>query len=275
MITLIFLAACATKNIPAKKPLPIKEDAVHTAKGLDAYMTKLSIEVAKSDGTVTDSERLLIFKENGSGFDPILFHAIDQTQGVEFVAETKRQLHLNGSKRDLDKAASEWTFVNVFTEFLNRVALADEEMAQAEQKKIAEMLAFIHRIDPDGSLRTEADALTWGKEVFRGELPLILNTIKSLQHKQKQAHGSYVAFQEQPPRNGSGESRSWQPSLESDEQAFPLQINTKIRGSYRVTVSDNGFEAYGVIDSDGDGEFATYMATSGAPPVALTAKDIY
>ena len=104
---------------------------------------------------------------------------------------------------------------------------------------------------------------------------MILNAIKSQELKHKQRHGHYVPFAEQPPRITSQQPRKWTPLIEKDQQAFSLTVQSPIMGSYWVTITENGFEAYGVIDSDGDGVFATYMATAGANPEPLTEENIY
>ena len=104
---------------------------------------------------------------------------------------------------------------------------------------------------------------------------MVLNAIKTQELKHKQIHGSYVPFHEQPQRTSSQNPRPWTPLIEKDQQAFPLNIQSPILGSYWVTVNENGFEAYGVIDSDGDGVFATYMATAGANAEPLTENNIY
>ena len=181
----------------------------------------------------------------------------------------------HGQKRDLNHAASEWTFAMVFQDYLNRVALADGEKDPTETRLINEMIHQIHRIK-GWFIPKRIDTETWKLRVSRGELPLILNTIKSLQIKHKQTHGTYVAFDEQPPRGNSLQPRPWQPELKTETHAFPLKINTPIRGSYWVSTNEEGgFKAFGVIDSDGDGGSATYMATAGTSPLPLTALNIY
>ena len=67
MIYMFFIGACVNKSSTVVRPAPIKEDINITAKGLDAYMTYLSIEVARANGGVDDAERLLILKEKRSG----------------------------------------------------------------------------------------------------------------------------------------------------------------------------------------------------------------
>ena len=48
-----------------------------------------------------------------------------------------------------------------------------------------------------------------------------------------------------------------------------------MRGSYSVTTTIDDFRAVGVADIDGDGTYATYVATKSTSPMAVTPPDVY
>jgi hypothetical protein len=53
-------------------------------------------------------------------------------------------------------------------------------------------------------------------------------------------------------------------------------IYEEARGTYWVTTTTTDFTAYGIIDADGDSNFATYRATSSINPDSpITGEDVY
>lgn len=49
----------------------------------------------------------------------------------------------------------------------------------------------------------------------------------------------------------------------------------QLRGGYWVVARPDGFEVHGVIDGDGDGVFAEYVATHDKPAAPITPADEY
>ncbi len=64
------------------------------------------------------------------------------------------------------------------------------------------------------------------------------------------------------PKSGEFKTIGWSPEGE-------------VRGSYAVTLSEKDFEIIGLSDVDGDGVYATYVATSSTRPFPKTPANIY
>ena len=71
------------------------------------------------------------------------------------------------------------------------------------------------------------------------------------------------------------ESQMWNVSESGGFQTIGWIPDGMVRGSYSVTTTIDDFRAVGVADIDGDGTYATYVATKSTNPVATTPSDVY
>ena len=113
-------------------------------------------------------------------------------------------------------------------------------------------------------------------KAMRGELPINIKKIKTAQLQYESIHDSFVSCDEYPSRSGGSSKRSWSPPETSGFEILKWQPESDVRGSYSVTTTTNDFTIVGVIDVDGDGEYATYTATKSTNPISPTTdQDIY
>lgn len=260
---------------PPLQPIPEKDSPGLLSKQLDAYVTHVCVDIARADGVIQDSERRLIFAENANGFDPISFHAMNDEEGLRILSATKAKMHSHATSRKLDLAISEWSFVEIYRQFMEKVAESDGDVSQDERKRINWRISALHSIKPDGTRRDDAATKRWETEVLRAEAPLILDSIRNAERQHKEKEGRYVGFELQPPRQSDAALRRWQPTGKDGDPVLPIELHHKVRGSYWVQAEAEGFKAYGIIDADGDGVFSTYLATSAANATRITSDEIY
>ena len=67
----------------------------------------------------------------------------------------------------------------------------------------------------------------------------------------------------------------WNASESGGFQTLGWIPDGMVRGSYSVTTMADDFRAIGLSDIDGDGNYATYVATKSTSPMAITPPDVY
>jgi hypothetical protein len=117
------------------------------------------------------------------------------------------------------------------------------------------------------------------KESLRDEIPFNLRGIKTAQLAYDADFDMFVPVEAYPPLSDDNVPRDW---LMEESGGFetigwmPDPILGQVRGTYWVTTTQTNFTAWGIIDVDGDGEYATYKATkSENPNLPVTGPKVY
>jgi hypothetical protein len=111
-------------------------------------------------------------------------------------------------------------------------------------------------------------------EVSRDELPRIMNLIVHAEKALQKAKGVYISAAPYPLAP-SQEPQLWDSSLSGGFEILDFEPESSIRGSYSVTITEDDFQVLGISDIDGDGVFATYVATKDKEPSLLTPEEVY
>ena len=109
----------------------------------------------------------------------------------------------------------------------------------------------------------------------RSELPKNVDEIRTKQAFYDAAHDGYVAAGSEAEARASltPEPRAWKGGGGWDTLAWwPYEM---VRGGSWVEVSATGFTVHGVIDADGDGVAAEYVATESTSATLVTSEDVY
>ena len=109
----------------------------------------------------------------------------------------------------------------------------------------------------------------------RAEIPMNLKSIKTAQIMYEQDFDTFVPAAMYPPYP-TKTTNMWIKSASGGFEVIDFQPDGDVRGAYWVEVSANNFTATGISDVDGDGVYATYVATKSENPNSpITAPDIY
>ena len=172
------------------------------------------------------------------------------------------------------------------------IAKADGEVQPTESKLIEDFLETFNKkreIQPlldicEGELSDEivnkvisvysfSESLTY--KAKRAEVPMNLKAIKTAQISYMQDYDVYVRCAAYPSVP-SKEPQKWDVSASGGFKTIDFQPSENVRGSYMVATTPTNFTAIGIIDVDGDGVYATYIATKSENPNApITAPDVY
>ena len=116
--------------------------------------------------------------------------------------------------------------------------------------------------------------ISMGFRAKRAELPHIIQQIRSAQIAYEAKHNSYVTCPPYPA-TPTKTTQQWEASQAIGFSKLGWKPDGDIRGVYGVTVTSSDFNVLGISDLDGDGVFATYMATKSEEPRLLTPSHIY
>jgi len=109
----------------------------------------------------------------------------------------------------------------------------------------------------------------------RAEIPMNLRSIKTAQMAYMQEFDVFVkcaAYPATPTKT----TNQWTRSASGGFHTIDFTPDGDVRGSYMVSTTATNFTVYGLSDVDGDGVYATYVATkSENPNMPITAPDIY
>ena len=115
-------------------------------------------------------------------------------------------------------------------------------------------------------------------EKKRAELPLMIAEIKKAQLANHDLLMFYVDAEPYPPQP-SATPQTWNVADSGGfkDIAWSPGADVTVYGSYAIKVSEDGsdFTITGVSDIDGDGVFATYIATKDTDPERKTGESIY
>lgn len=109
----------------------------------------------------------------------------------------------------------------------------------------------------------------------RSEVPKNVDDIRKWEHAYDMKQGGYVAAGSEAEARASltPEPRAWKGGGGWDTlDWWPYEM---VRGGYWVEVSATGFTVHGVIDADGDGVAAEYVATESTSATLVTSEDVY
>ena len=109
----------------------------------------------------------------------------------------------------------------------------------------------------------------------RSEIPPNLDAIRLAELAAHEKSGSFVAIPRRPSEVPSSDKRDWPTSHPFD--AIDWRPHARVRGVYWVEVSEDGadFLAHGIIDVDGDGDSAHYVANRVRRSELITPNNIY
>ena len=108
----------------------------------------------------------------------------------------------------------------------------------------------------------------------RAELTWNIRAIKTAQIAYDASFDTFVPADLYPPK-GPG-LKDWEASKSGGFNVIGWQPDGQVRGSYKVDVAGYDFTVTGIIDADGDGVYATYVATKSTNPMAPTTPlDVY
>jgi uncharacterized tellurite resistance protein B-like protein len=114
------------------------------------------------------------------------------------------------------------------------------------------------------------------KKTKRGEVPLNLKGIKTVELAYEATFDVYVTAAPYPEKSSGDKTKKWSKGSSGGFATLGWSPDGDVRGTYWVTTTVTNFTAYGIIDVDGDGVFATYKATkSENPNVPITGPDVY
>lgn len=118
-----------------------------------------------------------------------------------------------------------------------------------------------------------------GKNSSREEVPLVVDSLRQAQLFHHKQFGEYVAIESGPqapttvgPRGVPWKTNAGFTALGWDPSSVGL---SELYGSYKVSVTDDGFKITGTCDVDGDGERATYEATVEDEAKAITPSNVF
>ena len=116
--------------------------------------------------------------------------------------------------------------------------------------------------------------LSMGKRAKRAEVPANVDGIKTAELAYEAAFDNFVPVPEfHPSANVGKASRTWAPGSSFDTLGWAP--DGKVRGAYKVDVFSSDFQVTGIIDSDADGELATYTAMKSTTTAQITDNDIH
>ena len=116
--------------------------------------------------------------------------------------------------------------------------------------------------------------INMGFKAKRAEVPLNLRTIKTAQMQYESQWKQFVPAKPYPPTPTKTTQR-WEGGNSGGFKVLDWQPGGEVRGSYWVEVHGEDFTAYGVSDLDGDGVYATYIATKSENPHLITTPNVY
>ena len=109
---------------------------------------------------------------------------------------------------------------------------------------------------------------------MRAELPANLNGIRTAELAYEAAFDTFIPASIYPAPLSKG-SKEWISSSSGGFLILGWAPDGDVRGAYWVETNANDFRASAISDVDGDGVYATYVATKSTNPTLVTAPDIY
>ncbi len=221
------------------------------------------VEMAKVDGTISDSEKKLIGKELPleGRLNPVDVF----TMSHEDLPGQLSELNLNEKQQ------------TGFIRFLALIALEDGTIHESEKALIKKYISRIStKTSVEGIIKSAKTLQTWLRDK---EINKNLRSIALKQQSRADAGQDFIAANPYPtpgkekkewiPENSGGFMvLGWSPK--ADEEG-----KKQCQGTYWIEATKDDFSAFGIIDIDGDGGFATYTATLKNPsPKRITPVEV-
>ena len=109
----------------------------------------------------------------------------------------------------------------------------------------------------------------------REEIPQNLRAIKNAQIAYEQNYDVYVRCSAYPA-TPTKTAQQWDKSASGGFKTIDFSPSGKVRGSYMVSTGVTNFTVIGISDMDGDGVYATYIATKSIHPnQPVTPPNVY
>ena len=109
------------------------------------------------------------------------------------------------------------------------------------------------------------------EEILRQEIPKNLRAIKTAQLMYENDWDVYVKCAAYPAKTSTNPQK-WVASESGGFQTINFSPDGNVRGSYMVSTTVSDFTIIGISDIDGDGVFATYIATKSTNPHLYNTK---
>lgn len=106
------------------------------------------------------------------------------------------------------------------------------------------------------------------------EAQMHLQAIRTAELAYHAEHDVYLSVSPYPLYVGK-EKYAWNPAASGKFQTLGWAPDGYARGSYSVTTTGDNFQVIGILDVDGDGHTATYIATKSSLPIQVTEEDVY
>ena len=219
-------------------------------------MAAALVEMAEQDGVIDQREEALLKQEFPlqERANPIAVFTLDKSDLIKSISS----LNLNKRKS------------RGFLTFLGLVALVDERLS-TEEKKMLDRARSV--LDPKLSHeKLIASAKNLQRLILRREVKGTLKAIVSAQQYNEKQGIAYVPAAIYPTPSKSP-IQNW---IKADSGGFK-DLNwtppPKVAGAYWIVADERTFEVTGIIDADGDGSFATYIATKDSPSPTKTTAD--
>lgn len=110
-------------------------------------------------------------------------------------------------------------------------------------------------------------------EEKRAEIPKNLKVIRVAEMAYETEYDVYVKSSAYPA-TPTKTSQQWDKSASGGFKIIDFYPGD-VRGSYMVSTTQSNFTATGISDVDGDGVYATYIATKSTNPILITPPDVY
>jgi len=108
------------------------------------------------------------------------------------------------------------------------------------------------------------------------EVPTNLIGIKIAELQYESNNDEYVACKKYPRSSSGKKTQPWHKRNSGGFRTLGWMPDKDVQGQYWVTTTSTNFIATGIIDADGDGVFATYVATKSVYPLSpITGPDVY
>ena len=197
------------------------------------------------------------------------------------LSSSDRQAHAEKIKVALTKIAaldpSAGATGQAIIDMMVTLSYSDKIVSSNEKQVLGE---YINVLAPEYSVDQslavlEGQMKSMQHKAKRAEVPVNLKGIKTAELMYEADNDVYVSAAAYPA-NGNGESQQWEEAKSGGFSVLGWMPYGDVRGTYWVTTTATNFTAYGIIDVDGDGQFATYTATKSVNPNApITGPNVY
>ncbi len=240
----IFVSSACVKDKAPEDPDSFQREIV-------ASMTHLAVELVLADGLIHEKERQFFDRGAFTGVDPLQLSKMNSSRSRAVLRFMPEEVHQGLMKQ------------------LKEIADLDDELHPAEDKLLKEVQSTLSLPrKPSKALRLLE------LRAKRSEVPAVLFALKNAEFSFARKNKIYVAAEPYPPPTSQG-LRSWSREESGGFKELDWQPDRDIMGTYWIESDEAEFRITGIIDTDGDGVFATYVATDKEKPAAVTEDDIY